>query len=193
MRRMAALAAAVVCAAALAGCSSGGQASETLPTTSTASGSAEPSETLRPLGPPDLPMPAEAREQTPAGAEAFLRYYMDVYNLAQRTLDSQYMREFSRDCATCDQLADDIDADQALRYTYEGGALTVNGVSPPVLSGSQAETAFSITQAPLTVLGSDGSPVPELTFPERNSPGCGAIMAWSNETSSWVISQWDVN
>ena len=54
-------------AAVLAGCSDMQEASESLPSTSSA---APTEDELPPLGPEDLPMPDEARTQDAAGAEA---------------------------------------------------------------------------------------------------------------------------
>ena len=191
MRLVAVAAAAVMGVAVLAGCSDGEQANETLPSTSL-SGSAEPSETLQPLGPPDLPMPDEAREMTPAGAEAFIRYYMDVYNLAQESMNAQYLHEFSRGCDTCDRLANTIDEDVTAGYEYEGGEVSTD-YSQAIVEKGRAELVFSITQRSLRVLGPDGQVLDGLTFAERRSPGCGAFLSWVDTTSSWVITQWDVN
>src|SRR4051794_26604224 len=94
-------------AAVLTGCSDGGTANETLPSTSTTA--AETSEALEPLGPPDLPMPAEAREQTAAGAQVFLTYYVALMNHAQEQSTSRFVRDLSVDCSTCISFADGID------------------------------------------------------------------------------------
>jgi hypothetical protein len=177
--------------AVLAGCSdSPAPANDTLP--SAAPTSAEASQTLPPLGPPDFPMPPEARQQTPAGAEAFLRYYLNLYNTAQATMDAQYLRQFGKSCETCEGLASQIEDDAAAGYRYQGGQLTTDGLSPPVVQEEKAEIAFSITQAALSVTTSDGAPIDGLDFPLRASPACGAILNWSELTSSWVITQWDV-
>jgi len=190
MRLVAVAAAAVVGVAVLAGCSAGEQANETLPSTSL-SGSAEPSATLQPLGPPDLPMPDEAREMTAAGAEAFLRYYFAVYNLAQDTMDAQYFRDLARGCETCDRLAEELETDAARGYAYEGGAITVNGVSPPLLQGTGAELTFSIVQSALTIVDTNGQAIEELSFPEISKPAGGVLLTWTG--AYWVITQWDIN
>ncbi len=70
-----------VLALASAGCSEPGQPSTSLPTAT--STSAEP--TLEPLGPPDFPVPAEAREQTEAGAIAMASYYLDLIDFARQS------------------------------------------------------------------------------------------------------------
>ncbi|TQN42141.1 hypothetical protein FHU33_1535 [Blastococcus colisei] len=77
--------------ALLTGCSEKQEANHTLPSSS----AAETSEALPEIGPPELPMPAEAREKTADGAEAFTRYYVEIYNHALRTLDTTWMRDLS--------------------------------------------------------------------------------------------------
>ena len=191
MRLVGMAVAAVVGLGLLAGCSSGRTANETLPPS--ASSPAETSATLPPLGPPDLPMPDEAREQTAAGAEAFLRYYMDVYTAAQASMDPTYMDQLSHDCETCNRIIGEINTDASAGYTYQGGEVTVEYVDTTNPKDSVAEAVFSLYQAPLAVVGQDGQPLPDLTFGERKSPGCGAILGWDRGEHTWVINQWDIN
>jgi hypothetical protein len=61
-----------VATALVGGCASKHEANDTLPSASETS----PSPSLEPLGPADFPVPAEARTQDAAGAEAALRYYL---------------------------------------------------------------------------------------------------------------------
>lgn len=183
------MATALLGTALLSGCSNRQEASTTLPAPSASAPTT--AEALPPLGPPDLPMPAAARKQTPEGAEAFLRYYMEVYNHAQRTLDPTWMRDLSSGCGTCDRIADDMDADSAAGFTYQGGEVRVDAISLPAVSGDEAQIALVITQAPLAVMN-EGMPIDGLTFPERSSPGSGAILVWDRAQSTWRVSQWDV-
>ena len=93
-------------AAMLTGCSEKQEASESLPTTS----SAEPTEdALPPLGPEDLPMPDEARTQDAAGAEAFVRYYIELINRTSTVMDAQPLRNLSDGCRDCDRIAGSIE------------------------------------------------------------------------------------
>jgi len=180
----------LIAVAVLAGCSSKEPANDTLP--SAAPTSAAPSETLPPLGPPDLPMPAEAREQTPAGAEAFLRYYMAIYSQAQASLDSTYMDQLSQDCTTCDRLIANMREDAHSQREYEGGEVNVMSVSTPFITGSKAEIAFSMEQSALKVRDANGVEVGELSAPAATLQ-CGAVATWSATETTWVLSQWDVN
>jgi hypothetical protein len=171
----------------VSGCTEKQQANESLPSASTTSALASPDE-LPPLGPEDFPMPDEARTKDAAGAEAFLRYYFDLYDLAKRNLSSTYLREFSRNCSTCSRLADQIDSDSRAGYTYRGGGVRIEAISPPLVRGSEAQVAVSIVESPLTVL-EDGRPVKGLSFPERRSPSSGAILSWNAGESTWLLKQ----
>jgi hypothetical protein len=73
----------VVATDLLTGCSEKQEASTTLPTTS----AAETTEVLPQLGPADFPVPDEARTKDAAGADAFLRYYIELSNRQQELLD----------------------------------------------------------------------------------------------------------
>jgi hypothetical protein len=192
MRLVRAAAALIASVGVLTACSDGGTPSETLPSTS-ASGSAEPSETLKPLGPPDMPMPVEAREQTATGAEAFIRYYMALYTAAQASMDPSYMSQLSQDCETCDRIIEEIHSDGSAGYKYQGGQISVAYVDAAEPDDSRAELVFSVTQAPLNVVDAKGLPIADLVFPERKSPGCGAILGWSQAINSWILNQWDIN
>jgi hypothetical protein len=177
-----------VVAVLASGCSEPQQASETLPS------AAETSESpaLEPLGPPDFPMPDEAREQTEAGAIAFTRYYLELYNHATANLDSSHLRELSQGCATCDSLASQIEETAAEGLHYDGGEVRVDWISNAAIRGASAELAFSITEAPLAIVTPEGAPLADRTYPERVSPNCGAIVSWSTTQSSWLFTQMDV-
>jgi hypothetical protein len=179
----------VAVAALVTGCSADEpQPSAQLPPAS--SSSAEPTPELPPLGPKDLPMPAGARVKDESGAEAFLRYYMDVYNHAQRTMDSTFLRQFSSECRNCDRISNDLDMDAGAGYTYKGGSVRLDGVSKPALNGTEAQLVFAIRQEALVVL-KNGKPVEGLTFPANSSTTDGAILRWRESQKSWLITQWD--
>lgn len=175
----------------LAGCSSGPEpANDTLP--SAAPTSAEASETLTPLGPPDLPMPPEAREQTPAGAEAFLRYYLALVT-HQAGKDGESLRALSRDCRFCDFIADRYDQDAAAGYTYRGGAMSIDSLSPPAMNGDLAEFSFTLSQGAVDILGPNGAAVTGRGEVQQLGLNAGASMTWSPSTRSWLMNQLIVN
>lgn len=170
----------------LAGCSSGQPANETLP--SAAATSAEASETLPPLGPPDFPMPPEARQQTPAGAEAALRYYLDLVS-RRGEFGGSPLRELSRDCAFCDFLANRQDEDVSAGYMVRGGQVTIEDLSAPVINGDVAEFALTLTQSAVTVVDAKGEPVEGRGEAERQTISVGASMTWSPQERAWVMNQ----
>jgi hypothetical protein len=148
----------------------------------------EPS--LPPLGPPDLPMPAEARTQDAAGAEAFVRYYIDLINRTSTVMDAAPLREFSQGCAECDRIATDYESDGAAGYRYDGGKLTLRQVGEPLISNSAiAELAFIFDLTPLTVVDASGASVPDLTFAGSQDSLGSAALRWDATSNSWRATQ----
>ena len=174
-------------AALLSGCSEQQEANDTLPGAD-AFPSASESE-LPPLGPPDLPMPAEARTQDAAGAEAFVRYYIDLINRTSTVMDAAPLREFSNGCAECNRIATDAENDAAAGYRYEGGELAVTTIGRPLLQGASAEVPFRVDLAQLTVVDESGQPIPELTFKAFPDLLSSAALLWSSDRDCWVITQ----
>ncbi len=178
-------AALAVAAAALVGCSEAEPASETLP-----AATAEPSpttETLPPLGPADFPMPAEARTQDAAGAEAFTRYYIGLINRTSTVMDAAPLRQFSQACNDCERIARDVEADAAQGYRYEGGKLEITWMGPAFRPSETVEVGLVITQTALRVLDRNGQPVPELTFPEYANLQSGIVATWDPNRQTWVV------
>ena len=172
----------------LAGCSDSGGANETLPSPS--STAAETSASLPPLGPPDLPMPAEAREQTEAGATAFSRYYLELINHTSVDMDSQYLRQLSIGCSACERIADETDSDAAAGYRYSGGQLSIDGELRAVIDPSgAAESAFVLDQAALQVVDSTGQPILNLSFSALADLPSGAAATWDQDLRSWRMTE----
>ncbi|MDP5185388.1 DUF6318 family protein [Blastococcus sp. BMG 814] len=171
----------------LTGCSEKQEASTSLPTPA----AAPTTEALPPLGPADLPMPDEAREQTADGAQAFSEYYVELYNHALRTLDTTSMRQLSKACETCDALADQVDRVAAAGQEHEGGEVRIRASTPPYLTGDEAQLVFDVAQAPLSITQS-GEPVEGQSMPEYSSTGGGGVLQWDETRASWVMTQWNV-
>jgi hypothetical protein len=187
MRWVRAAAAALVGVALLAGCSEERQANATLP--STTSAAAESTEALPPLGPPDLPMPPEARANTAEGAAAFVDYYLRLINRTNADMDPQYLRQLASQCITCARLADETATDAAAGYHYVGGELTVDGdLSAALTEPGRAEAAFLVDQAPLEVQDSNGQPVNDLTFDAIDNMSSGSSAVWDDDLKTWRMS-----
>ena len=169
---------------ALTGCSEKQQANETLP-----SSSATPSaEELPPLGPPDFPVPDKARTKDAAGAEAFLRYWVDLVNRQQAIPGGQPLRDLSTDeCYECLRIAKAFDDAAAAGWRYEGGELSLNDVTEPQVNGDQASLVFGARVEPLTVLDPAGAPVPGGIGDLAQNAGSGVTLAWSEADHSWLV------
>ncbi len=131
----------------LAGCdSSGGDEPSPSPTPSatSASPSASPSSSPTPSPSASGPeIPAAAREQTPAGAEALLRHYLDASSTAWMTPDPAVLDGLAtKQCVTCQNLqseAADLKA-KGRRYTTP----PIKLVQVKRLSASDAQVVFEL-------------------------------------------------
>ena len=62
----------------------------------------------RPSGPADFPVPDEARTKDAAGAEAFLRYWIDLLNRQQAIPAGQPLRDLGPECQECLRIAQQL-------------------------------------------------------------------------------------
>ncbi|MET0765237.1 MAG: DUF6318 family protein [Blastococcus sp.] len=170
-----------VVAALLSGCSEKQPANDTLPSTS-----AETTPELPPLGPEDMPMPEGARTQDAAGAEAFVRYYIELINRTSDVMDAQPLREFSDGCLDCDRIADDTETDAAAGYSYKGGELTITYIEAREPDPT-ASVSFTADQAALTVVDGAGQPVQGLVFNAIPRMSSGASAEWDEARQSWIL------
>ncbi|KQS68783.1 DUF6318 family protein [Modestobacter sp. Leaf380] len=176
---------AVVGAVLVSGCTAETPANDTLPT---ASEGAESSAELEPLGPADLPMPVEARERTPAGAEAFVEYYVALINASQVSLQSDFIRQLSAECTTCRRLADGVDYFSAQGFRYDGGAITINALSLPTAILDTMDFSVDLSQAQVRVLDGTGAEVPAYTAAESRYGSSGGQLTWASALDSWTVS-----
>jgi hypothetical protein len=154
-----------------------------LPSTSTS-----PTENqLKPLGPEDLPMPDEARTQDAAGAEAFVRYYIELINRTSKTLDSEPLIALSEGCQDCERIARNATDSAAAGYRYEGGEITLTEITAPLITDDRAEMAVRLDQAALVVRDSRGEEVADGSSDSlMGLPGSVALM-WAPDIESWVM------
>jgi hypothetical protein len=166
----------------LSGCSEKQEANESLPTSSATVTEDE----LPPLGPEDLPMPDEARTQDAAGAEAFVRYYIELINRTSDVMDAGPLREFSDGCEDCDRIADNAEDAAAAGHDYEGGLISVREVGDPLLHDGVAEMAIRIDQARFMVRDASGEPTDGGSEPFTDALG-GVTVGWDAERRCWVM------
>ncbi|RBY75123.1 hypothetical protein DQ239_17400 [Blastococcus sp. TF02-09] len=176
----------VISATLLSGCSEKQEANTTLPSTT----SAPTVEALPPLGPADFPVPDEARTQDAAGAEAFVRYWIELLNRQQAIPSGQPLRDLSSpECDECSRIAGAFDDAAAAGHRYEGGELSLNDVAEPLMGDGEAAIAFGVRVQPLTVRAPTGSPVPGGVGELVSNAGSGMRLAWSEESRSWIITR----
>ncbi|MGY1653335.1 hypothetical protein [Geodermatophilus sp. SYSU D01119] len=184
-----AAAALTLATAVLTACSAEAEApSESLPTTSAP---ATTTEALPVVGPPDFPVPPEARTQDAAGAEAFLRYWIDLLNRQQAIPAGQPLRDLGPDCDECLRIANNLDEAASAGSRYVGGAVSINAVAEPAISGSDVLFSFSARREPVSLVDSSGAVLEERpdAAPELAS---GLYLAWSAPTQSWLVTSFQL-
>lgn len=169
--------------AVLSGCATKHQASESLPSTS----AAPSTQTLPPLGPKDLPMPAEARTKDTAGAEAFVRYYIALINRTSKVMDAKPLRDFSQNCRDCNRIAANTEKDTKAGLHYGHGELTLTEIAPPLLKEKTAQMALTANEAPLEVIDSAGKSVAGRGSGTYTGLSGGAALIWDADRVSWII------
>jgi hypothetical protein len=179
----AAVAGLLVGTALLTGCSQRTEANDTLPPVSTSPSTAEE---LPPVGPADFPVPDEARTKDATGAEAFLRYWIDLSNRQQELLDGQPLRDLGPECFECLRIAKNFDEAAAAGHRYEGGELTLNDVTEPVLNEGEASITFGVRQEAVGLMDAHGNPVVE-GLPAQPNLGSGITLLWSDKDQSWLV------
>ena len=168
--------------ALLSGCAEKQEARDTLPTAS----AAPTTEELPQLGPADFPVPDEARTKDAAGAEAFLRYWIDLLNHQRPLLDSEPLRALGPECRECLRIANNYDEVAAAGRRFEGGELSLNDVPEPQLNGDEASIVFGIRQEPVMLVDAAGNPVGE-GLPLLPNEGSGVTLIWSETDQSWLV------
>ncbi len=169
----------------LVGCSAEQEASGSLPSSSAAPTTEQE---LPPLGPEDLPMPDEARTQDAAGAEAFVRYYIELINRTSDVMDAAPLREFSDGCEECERLASNTENALAAGHDYEDGTIAVVEMGRPLLDGATAQLAMRLDQAAFRVVDGNGTPVAGGSEAYTDISG-GVALRWDVARSTWLMTQ----
>lgn len=165
----------------LAGCdSSGGDQPSPSPTpsASSVSPSASPSSSPTPTPSESGPqIPAAAREQTPAGAEAYVEYFFDQFNVAYKGPKPGVIEALgTHDCEFCAKSEARAVALASEGQRYAGDAVTVDGVSS--FGGApegQQYVRIEFTQLAATVVDEDGKQVDKVT---KGSAVGNAAVVW---------------
>ena len=170
--RLAALTAAV--GITVAGCSgSGGDQPSTTPpvkttTSSTTTTSTPPATTTsqtstvptttKAVPPAVAGIPAAARANTDAGAEAFAKYYFAQLSDSITELDpSKTAGLWSKTCTYCSRLEGNVKSIRAGGGVVRGGQVTVSQVALLGRQGNEAQLTLRLKQAATSILKKDGS------------------------------------
>jgi hypothetical protein len=168
----------------LTGCSARTEANDSLPSTS----SAPTTEALPPVGPADFPVPEEARTKDAAGAEAFLRYFLDLLDHQRAIPDGKPIRDLGPECQDCLRIAQNYDEAAAEGIRYVGGELTLNESTPPLLEGDTALISFAARQEAVQRVDPSGAPLDDGQdlAPRLSS---GILLAYSDQMKSWLVKE----
>ena len=157
--------------------------SDSLPSTSSA---APTTAALPAVGPADFPVPPEARTQDAAGAEAFLRYWIDLLNRQQAIPDGQPLRDLGPDCQECQRIAQNLDEAAVAGNKYVGGEVSLVDVLPPTMDGGTSQFSFSARREPVALVDRNGAIIEERpdAAPRLFS---GLNLVWSPSARSWTV------
>ena len=129
-------------AAFLSGCAAKEEASSSLPAPT--SKAAPTTAALPPLGPPDFPVPAAARTKDAAGAEAFMRYWIDLLNRQRAIPSGQPFASLGPALPDCLRIARNYDTAAAAGNKYDGGELKINDLPPVTVRGAAVIVSFGL-------------------------------------------------
>lgn len=175
--------------ALLAGCAEKQEANATLPSASEAPATSAPA--LPPMGPAEFPVPLEARTKDAAGAEAFLRYYIELINRQQTIPAGQPLCDLGPDCQECLRIARNYDEAAAAGHRYVGGGLTLNDVPPPVMDRDNAEMSFGVRAEAVQLIDAAGADV-EPGLPVAPNLGSGIDLVWSSTQQTWLVTAFNI-
>ncbi len=162
--------------------------SESLPSTSSP---APTTEALPAVGPADFPVPPEARTKDAAGAEAFLRYWIDLLNRQQAIPAGQPLRDLGPECQECLRIAQNLDDAEVAGNRYVGGEVSLVDVLPPTMDGDTVQFSFSARREPVALVDRNGKVIEERpdAAPRLFS---GLNLSWASETRSWDVTEFQL-
>ena len=130
-------------------------------------------------------LPAAAQKRTQEGAEAFFRYFIDVYNYSFQTLDPTPLKALSAsECKFCKSAMSTVDEIAAKGARSEGGHVHVlmSIAEPDSAKAKEVVVVTSLKQDPGRTVASDGTVT-------SSSPGSkrrlDALLRW--EEGQWRL------
>lgn len=131
-----------------------------------------------------VPMPSEAAAETPEGAAAFARYYLELMNAAFAAGDATEVRRVSDPgCGGCNNLIGAIEEPQKEGERVEGGDYVIGfAEAPPVEAGDViVQLRYSLEE--VRVYAPDG----QLLRRKNAVPDVDAEMRLLRRGASWVV------
>jgi hypothetical protein len=144
---------------ALGACSDDDPEPKFAPTPSTSAPTEESTSPASPSDPVEPSMPTEATRDSDAGAEAFVRYWIEMVNFAQRTGQTNGLRKLNDvRCAGCRGMVEAIDSAYRSGGHIVGGALSAGRLRElPLDFGAEWAAFANAKTAPQTVVRQDGT------------------------------------
>jgi hypothetical protein len=133
-----------------------------------------------------MPMPDEARTQDAAGAEAFVRYYVELINRTSTVMDAEPLRQFSDGCRDCDRIASSTEEAATAGNDFEGGDMTIVDIGPAVMNDSSASIPIVVDQAEFIVLDASGAPTHGGLEAFSDVTG-GVGLRWDSGVETWLM------
>jgi hypothetical protein len=143
------------------------------------------------IGPADFPVPPEARTKDAAGAEAFLRYWIDLINRQRAIPAGQPLRDLGPECQECLRIARVFDETAANNERYDGGELILNDVTTPRLDGDKAAFGFGVRQDAVRLVDQVGTLVDPGQEGRENIAG-GIDLEWSKASETWLVTSFGI-
>ena len=128
------------------------------PPTNTSTPSVSDTSTTTPATIPTPTLPAAAKADK-AGAEAFVRYFWDVFNYTYMSGDTKLLRSISdKDCKFCTSVATHVEGLTAKGSVTRGAQVTVHQViAPPADPGDGFPVFTLVSQGAGEVIAKNGS------------------------------------
>lgn len=155
---------------------------EPTPTTPVETSTSTPETSEPTAAAPD--MPAEASEPTAAGAEAFVRHWIDLINLAYASGDTSPVTEISGPtCKVCSTTVERIDSVYSQGGRIEGAQMSLDRVASPAPDASNlVSVSAALAQAPGEAIASDGARTAIDGSPQRS---VAFVMVFEN--AAWQL------
>ena len=146
----------------------------------------QPSPTATATGKVAPPLPPAATAHTKAGAIAFVRHYVAMFNYAQSTGDTRSLRRLGlRDCISCTDVADAIDKVYRAGGSARGGELAISRAEAVRSANKLIEVDIAGNFSASTVVASSGA-TPE----HRKGDKTVASFYVRFHNSAWKVARW---